>query len=140
MARNFRSLIRYHQWQVDEERRALGQLLGEVNELENQAAQLERDLITEQSIASANPVEDGFTYGDYARAAINRRHELAAAIDETEVHISAAQETTREAYLDLKSIELVQEARDKAEETERLSQEQATLDELGLEKFHRRAQ
>jgi flagellar protein FliJ len=138
MGKDFRALIRYHQWQVDEERRSLGLLLAVANDLERQAGQLELDIVAEQNVAAGNPVEIGFTYGAFAQASILRRHQLAAARDTAEEHIAAAQETTRDAYLDLKSFELAQDARDTKETEDRLRDEQATLDELGLEKFRRR--
>ena len=138
MTKKFHSLIRYHRWHVDEARRALGQLLGEVTALENQAEQLERDIVTEQTVASDNPIESGYTYGAFAHHSIVRREKLAQAIAEVENKVAVAQETTREAYLNLKSFELAQEGRDEVEGFERMREEQSALDELGLERFRRR--
>ena len=138
MAKGFHSLIRLHQWRVDEKRRALGILFGRAVELEGQARGLEKEIEDEKLSASANPVEAGLFYGAYAAGAIQRRHDIATARNEVEEEIAEAQDEVREEYSDLKSFELSQEARDAREEAERLHDEQATLDEMGLERFRRR--
>ena len=138
MAKGFHSIIRLHQWRVDEKRRALGILLGKAVELEGQARGLENEIQSEKLAAAEHPVEAGLFYGAYAAGAIRRRHDIATARTEVEEEIAGAQEEVREEYSDLKSFELSQEARDAREEAERLRDEQATLDEMGLERYRRR--
>lgn len=139
MAKGFQTLIRLHQWRVDEKRRALGQLLSEAVQLEGQATTLENEIQSEKQTALADPVGAGAYYGAYAAAAIDKRHNIAAAREELEGEIAVAQDEMRKEYRDLKSYELSQEARDNREEAERMTAEQAVLDELGLELFRRRA-
>lgn len=138
MAKSFHSLIRLHQWRVDEKRRALGALLGQAVELEGQAQSLETEIVNEKQAAMANPVEAGMFYGAYAAAAVQRRGRIAAVRTEVENEIVGAQDEVREEYRDLKSLELSQETRDAREEKERLAGEQAILDEMGLERHRRR--
>lgn len=138
MVKGFRSLIRYHQWRVDEQRRVVGALLGDIAELENQGLELERSVQSEQVISSADPEGAGTFYGSYAAAALNRREELAQKVMEIEVDLAKEQELMREVYLDFKAFELAQEAEDARMEAEELGKEQAALDEIGLELYRRR--
>ena len=55
MPKDLNTLIRFHQYRVDEKRRALGELLGEVADLEQQSVHLEREIVTEQEVANSAP-------------------------------------------------------------------------------------
>ena len=138
MTGNLNSLIRLHEWRVDGKRRALGDLLGVVADLEQQARRLEEDLANEQGVARASPDEAGFMYGNYAHAVILHRGRIAAAIAETETKIAAAREALNEAYRDLKKYELAQRARDGRAARERERAEQMVLDELGVQGYRQR--
>ena len=138
MAGNLNRLIRLHEWRVDEKRRALGDLLGLVADLEQQARCLEEDLKTEQGVARASPDEAGHLYGNYAHAVILRRERIAQSIAETERKIAAAREALNDAYRNLKKYELAQGARDAREARERERAEQMVLDELGVQAYRQR--
>jgi flagellar FliJ protein len=138
MAKDLAAIIRLHKYIVDEKRRDLGVLLGEVRELEHRAERLKVELVSEQQAAHASPEEAGFLYGPYAAAAINRRQQLNDATVEFEEKIAIAQEEMREEFKELKVFEIAKEARDEAEEEERSSEEQRVLDELGQESHRRR--
>lgn len=140
MAKGVKALIRLHQWFVDEKRRALGQLLGDANNLEKQAADLETEILVEQEVVRGHSEELAFGYGAYAAAAIGRRGRLADSRGEIEKKIVLAQDEVRKEYRDLKTYEISQEARDKREKWEKERREQAFLDELGLQSGHRRRQ
>lgn len=140
MAKDVKALIRLHQWIVDEKRRALGQLLGDANSLEKQAADLETEILVEQEVVKGHLEELGFGYGAYAKAAIDRRGRLADSRVEVEEKIVLAQDEVRKEYRDLKTYEISQEARDKREEGEKERRAQAFLDEVGLQSSHRRRQ
>ena len=138
MAGNLNSLIRLHKWRVDERRRALGDLLGLVADLEQRARRLEEDLKKEQGVARASPGEAGYLYGNYANAVILHRDRIARSIAATEGKIAAAREVLNDAYRNLKKYELAQGARDTPEERERERAEQMVLDELGLQAHRQR--
>ena len=138
MARDFRAVIRYQQWRVDEQRRALGTLLGEVAGLEYQTVALENSVKNEQQVANSDPELAGFMYGAFAQSAIEHREELVAAIARVEEDITEAQDLMREIYLDFKTFELAQTARDERLEADLERQAQAVLDELGLVQHQRR--
>ncbi len=138
MAGNLNSLIRLDEWRVDEKRRALGDLLGVVADLEQQARRLEEDLKTEQGVARASPDEAGYLYGNYAHAVILRRERIAQSIAATERKIAAAREALNDAYRNFKKYELAQGARDTREARERERAERMVLDELGVQAYRQR--
>ncbi len=138
MAKSLRSLIRLHDWDVDEKRRALAEFLGQIAVLEARARRLEEDLVKEQKAAAETPGEAGLYYGNYADAVIQRREQLAKAAAEVEGQITEARETLREAYRQLKKYETAQANRDAREETEANRLEQMDLDEIGIQGFLRK--
>ncbi len=131
MAKDFNTLIRDHQWIVDEKRRALGQLLGKANSLESDAANLEIEIVDEQGVAKGHSEELGFIYGAYAEAAIGRREGLVEQRAEVEEKITLAQAEMRDEFRELKVYEISQEAEYKRAEEELNKLEQAFLDEVG---------
>ena len=137
MAKGLRTLIRVHEWDVDEKRRFLGRLLDHVNALERQGRDLETEIKSEQGICAASE-EVGFAYGAYAEAAIHRREDIAGNIVRTEIEIVTAQDVLTEAYRELKTYEIAQENRDREEIMELDRKEQAELDEIGLRGARRR--
>lgn len=138
MAQDLHSLIRLHDWQVDEKQRALADLLRVVAALEEQVRQLEESVIEEQKFAADVPEEAGMYYGNFAESVILRREGLAGAIEETEKQILEAREVLREAYRELKKYEVAQEHRDSRELLETNRREQTVLDEMGVQAFARR--
>ncbi len=138
MTGNLNSLIRLHEWRVDEKRRTLGDLLRVVGDLETRARRLEEDLANEQGVARASPDEAGFMYGNYAHAVILHRERIAESIAAAETKIAAAREALNEAYRDLKKYELAQRARDGRAARERERAEQLVLDELGIQGYLQR--
>jgi flagellar export protein FliJ len=138
MANNFDTLIRFHQWQVDEVRRKLGDLLRLIGDLEEQAAALEVELSEEQRIATAAPEQAGFLYGAYAHGVIERREGLAAAIAKTEEEATEVREEVRKAYRELKKYEITQDNRQRREVAERDRVVQMELDEVALQSYRQK--
>ena len=132
MAKALHSLIRLHQYRVDEKRRKLGGMIAVVADLERQAESLEAQILSEQEIAKSAPDLAGVLYGNYAAHSILRREQFVAAIAEMEEKLAEAQEEMRQEYRDLKGYELTQEARDRDEALEEARVERAVLDEIGL--------
>ena len=137
MAKGLHTLIRVHEWNVDEKRRFLGRLLNRVSALERQGRDLETEIKSEQAIAVASE-EVGFAYGAYAEVAIRRREDIAGNIVRTEIEIVTAQDVLTEAYRELKTYEIAQENRNREEILELDRKEQAELDEIGLRGARRR--
>ena len=138
MVKDLHTLIRLHQYRVDDKRRSLGELLGEVANLEQQGEHLEREIVVEQEIASSAPDSVGMFYGEYATAAVNKREEISLQISSFEEKIAVAQEEMRLEFKDMKVFEITQESRDETAAKEAAKEEQAILDELGQEAHRRR--
>jgi flagellar export protein FliJ len=131
MAKGLHTLIRIHEWDVDEKRRFLARLLNHINALERQGRNLETEIKREQGVAAASQ-EVIFAYGAYAEAAICRRENIADNIVRAEIEIVAAQDVLTEAYRELKTYEIAQENRQHEEKLEFGRKEQAELNEIGI--------
>lgn len=138
MAANIKSLIRLHEWNVDEKRRKMGELLRLQGELEDQVTQLEEDLVREQKAAAADPALAGLTYGAYAKQVIQRRENLKDSIDQMEFVIGHAQDELSEAYRELKKYEIVDRNRQRRYELQQNRREQSMLDEIALNQHRRK--
>jgi flagellar protein FliJ len=135
MAKNLNTLIRLNEWNVDERRRELGQVLRALAELEDGLERLRQEVVKEQNAAMAAPDEAGLFYGNYAQAVIGRRQKLNEGIQRMEAQIAAAREKLNEAYRELKKFEVAQKTRDAREAQELARRDQNVLDEIGLQLF-----
>jgi len=138
LAANIKNLIRLHEWNVDEKRRKLGELLRLQGELEDQMKQLEADLIEQQKAAAADPTLAGLTYGAFAKQVIQRRENLQDSIDQMEFVIGHAQDELSDAYQELKKYETVESNRQRRFEREQNRREQIMLDEIALNQHRRK--
>ena len=137
MAKDLHNLIKINEWDVDEKRRKLGELLRLLDNLEAQARALEEELAREQQTAKESPEEAGFLYGEYAETVIDRRERIQDSIQQMEVAIEEAREELRLAYVELKKYEVAQENRDRRAALEQGRRDQAELDAVGLESYRR---
>jgi len=138
LAANIKNLIRLNEWNVDEKRRKLGELLRLQGELEDQMKQLEADLIEQQKAAAADPTLAGLTYGAFAKQVIQRRENLQDSIDQMEFVIGHAQDELSDAYQELKKYETVESNRQRRFEREQNRREQIMLDEIALNQHRRK--
>ncbi len=125
------TLIRLKKFQVDEKRRRVAHIETMIAEFERMATDLEREIQTEQERSGiSDPAH--FAYPTYAKAAIQRRENLARSADELRGQLEEAKAILGEAFEELKKVELLDErdqARERAEETAR---EQAEMDNIAL--------
>lgn len=138
MARDFKTLIKINDWQVDERRRMLADQLRQQAALQDRLAALEQEMAQEQEYAKAMPTEAGLTYAAYAEVAIDRRDNLKKAIIIQAQGVEAARERLREAYLELKKYEVAEERREAELAAERAKVDQAELDEIGIMGYQRK--
>lgn len=138
MAANIKNLIRLHEWNVDEKRRKLGELLHLLGELEDQMKRLEDDLVVQQKAAAADPTLAGSTYGVFAQRVILRRENLQDSIDQMATVIGHAQDELSDAYQELKKYETVERNRQRRYELEQNRREQVMLDEIALNQHRRK--
>ncbi|MEP3246959.1 MAG: flagellar export protein FliJ [Sneathiella sp.] len=132
------NLIRIHKWQLDEKRRAIGDMEHMLAGFKDQLAKLDREQEMELRVAGQNE-ETRFAYTNYAKAAKIRRENLIASITEAEQRIAEAQEEVAEIYQDLKKYEISEETRIrllKEQQKKRLQQE---MDAVSLDMYRRKS-
>jgi flagellar export protein FliJ len=125
------TLIRLKKFQVDERRRKVAQIEGMIAEFERMAADLDREIKTEQDRAGIHDPAH-FAYPTYAKAAMARKENLKRSADELKTQLDDAKAALGEAFEELKKVELLDErdqARERADENAR---EQTELDNIGL--------
>jgi len=133
MAKGLKSLVRLSEWNVDEKRRALGDVLDEMAAAELARDNLEKEVLREQASAQESPHEAGLYYGNYADSVINRRENIRQEIVLIETRVAEAREALNEAYREQKKYETVEKNRLEREAKELALKEQQILDDLGLQ-------
>ncbi len=138
MAANIKNLIRLHEWNVDEKRRKLGELLRLEAELEEQLKSLEEEHVREKAAATADPEGAGIMYPGYHKQMSQRRDNLKDSIRQMEIVINYARDELSESYQELKKYETVEKNRQRRYELEQARREQVLLDEVALNQFRRK--
>jgi flagellar export protein FliJ len=125
------TLIRLKKFQVDEKRRKVAQIEGMIAEFERMAADLDREIQTEQERSGISD-PGHYAYPTYAKAAIQRRQNLKTSADELKAQLEDAKNLLQEAFEELKKVELLDERDQLRERAEQDAREQADLDAIGL--------
>lgn len=136
MAKSLATLVRLHNWRVDEQRRELAAKLRVLEEQEAMLRTLEDELERERALAKSSP-EVALFFGTYAEGVGLRREEINVSLNAAEAEADKAREAVRLAFHDLKKYEQAEESRQHAEDVERERRDRIDLDEIGLE-THRR--
>ena len=127
------AVIRLKRFEVEEKRRKVAEIESMIGEFNNMAADLDRQIAIEQERAGVSDVNH-YAYPTFAKAAIQRRDNLATSVAGLEAKLAAARGELDEACEDLKKIELLQER-----DAERLRVEQPPAAELVAVGAHRAA-
>jgi len=138
MARDFKTLVRLNDWEVDQKRRSLAEQLRQLENLMGLLHKLEEEVAREQAHAATAPTEGGMFYGAYAEQAIVRREDYQRRIAEQEREVATAREELRLAFLEFKKFEISEERRVARAEAELKREEQHELDEIGITGFNRK--
>lgn len=125
------TLIRLRKFQVDEKRRRVAQIEAMVAEFERMAADLDREIHTEQDRAGIHDPAH-FAYPTYAKAAMQRRENLKRSADELKVQLDEAKAALGEALEELKKVELLDERDQMRERAADSARDQAEFDHIGL--------
>ena len=125
------TLIRLKKFQVDEKRRKVAQIEGMIAEFERIAADLEREIKSEQDRAGIHDPSH-FAYPTYAKAAMQRRDNLRRSADDLKVQLEDAKAALGEAFEEMKKVELLGERDQIRERAEDDVDEQAELDAVGM--------
>ena len=131
------TLIRLKRFQVDEKRRQVADIETMIVDFERMVAELEQQIVAEQERTGISDVAH-FAYPTFAKAAMQRRDNLRASINELKAQLEAAQEELEEAFEELKKVELIEEREAERERAVTGARQQAELDEIGTTMHRRR--
>ncbi len=124
------TLIRLKRFQVDEKRRQVAQLDAMIAEFERMSADLDREIDGEQQRAGITD-PGHFAYPTYAKAAIQRRDNLARSANDLKVQLENARAALAEAFEALKKVEILDQRDHQREAASEAAREQAELDHIG---------
>lgn len=131
-------LIRVRKHVVEQKQKFLAELYRQAEELDNQKKTMLDQLAEEQETVKDMGVEMLTYFGHYTDAVKERVEEIDEARGKLEVRIEIAREDMREAFAELKKIEITQDRRE-AEELKAIEKkESGELDEIGIESFRRK--
>jgi flagellar protein FliJ len=124
------ALIRLKRFEVEEKRRKVADIEAMIGDFNHMAVDLDRQIAIEQERAGVSDVNH-YAYPTFAKAAMQRRNNLAASSADLAAKLAAARGEFDEACEELKKIELLEER-----DAERLRLEQARgasaeLEEVG---------
>lgn len=130
-------LIRLHKHELDEKRRVLSDLYGQMSLMEQQRFVLEENFRKEKE-AVDEMGDIHFTFAKYAEKIQQAREQLEKDQELLQMRIDLAKESLMETFGELKKYEMTQEERERLEEEERRLREGARMDEIGIEAFRRK--
>lgn len=102
------ALIRLKSFEVEEKRRKVTEIELMINEFNQMAIDLDRQIAIEQERAGVSDVNH-YAYPTFAKAAIQRRNNLAASAVDLEAQLEAARQILGDSLEDLKKLELLEE-------------------------------
>lgn len=131
-------LIRLRKNTVEEKQRIIAELFRSAEKLEKRKKDLEDKLKKEREAIDNNPELETLTFfGAFEQAAIRDIDRLADELKKWEQRIEIAQDDMRNAFADLKRVEIVAKRRKEEALAEQKAKETIELDEIGLEVFRR---
>lgn len=135
---NLSGLIRVRKHTVDEKQKALSDLYRRSEELAAERAGLLNALEEEREKVSEMDVQMLSYFGPYSEAVQERVGDLDKVVDTLEKRIRIAQEDMRQAFSELKKVEITQARRVDEEKKEINKKESDELDEMAIEGFRRK--
>ncbi len=129
---NLKSLIRVRKHVVEQKQKFLAELYRQAEELENQKTTMLNQMKKEQETLKEMPAEMIGFFGAYSEAVKARVEDIEDAQKKLETRITIAQDDMRDAFGELRKIELIQEKRDREEAAKRAKKEMQEMDEIGL--------
>jgi len=102
------SMVQLRRFDVDEKKQKVADIEAMIEDFSQMVVDLDRQIEVEQERSGVTDVNH-YAYPTFAKAAIQRRDNLRASIDDLGVKLSAAQEDLAEAFEDLKKTDLLNE-------------------------------
>jgi len=137
MAADLNPLIRVQKHMLDQKQKFLAELYRQSEEYEAQKAQMLETLQEEREKLVGLGVEMLSYFGPYEKSVKDRAKEIDAALLTLNTRIELAREDIRNAFAELKKIEITQENRDDEEQKAIDKKQSDELDEIGIEVFRR---
>ena len=132
-------LIRLRRNTVEEKQKILADLYRNVEKLEKRKKELEEKLRKEREAIDNNPELETMTYfGRFEAVVLRDIDRLKAELKKWELRVQIAQDDVRNAFADLKRVEIVDRRRKEEEAAEQKAKEERELDEIGIEGFRRK--
>lgn len=101
-------MVQLRRFDVDEKKQKVADIEAMIEDFSQMVVDLDRQIEVEQERSGVTDVNH-YAYPTFAKAAIQRRDNLRASIDDLGVKLSAAQEDLAEAFEDLKKTDLLNE-------------------------------
>lgn len=132
------SLVRLRRHAVDEKQKILAELYRQVERFEIRKKQFEEELIIERQALEKEKTPEMLAYfGRYSQIVRRDIGRLETEMKKLDGRIRQAQDDVREAFANMKRIEIVQTARQEAERKEQNARETGELDDIAIEGFRR---
>jgi flagellar export protein FliJ len=136
---NLKSLIKLRRHNVDEKQKFLAQLYREVEMIEGSKQTLIERLRHEREVLDKSGTLEMYAYfGRFSQNIQRMLERLNVEKKKLEMRIVVAQDDVREAFANMKRIEIVQREREREEQKEQDRKETRELDEIGLDGFRRK--
>lgn len=129
------ALIRMRKYNVEQRQKFLAGLYAQENALKEQKETLRAQLQTEQDSAQNLDLDMMRYFYSYQEAVQEQIEDINAHLTQLGKKIEAAREAMREAFAELKKVEITQEARDQEAKAARDKKERETFDEIALQRF-----
>ena len=133
----FEKLVRLREFELDERRRESGNILNEVNMLQDEMNRLNESLKVEQKIASES-LEARFLYNEFASSVIRQREWLTAALKVKEEEYESSREKVEHAYGEMRKAAIVRDEALAAEKQRGQILEQIEVDEIARNIYRRK--
>lgn len=134
------ALIRLRRHTVEEKQKVLADIFRQIEVLEQRKKELLERLAKERKALDENHnIETVAYYGRFEGVIRKDVDRLDSEVAQLEIRLEPAQEEVRQAFAEMKRVEIVHERR-KAEEAQELkNKESLELDEIGIEGFRRKS-
>lgn len=138
---NLKSLIKLRRHNVDEKQKALGELYRQVEMIEQNKQILIERLQEERDVLDKTGTLEMYAYfGRFSQNIQRSLERMNLEKQKIEMRINVAQEDLREAFANMKRVEIVQREREVEEKKEQDAKEGREMDEIGLDGFRRRSE
>lgn len=125
------TLIRVHEWKLNEERRKLADLIGLSNDMRSQISRMEEELKSEAALVG-DSIDAARSYSAYLKSQMQRRETLESSIVDLEKEITEVGECVASAFKELKTYEISRDRRNVEVARKRTRRDQSSMDEVAL--------